>query len=102
VRVEERLYDGAYLEALQSGTAPIPFSYRRRHDRRFLGGLEVSVGREPALAIRYDVTINRSRLDGADGALCRDAQICHPLDAENHDYSRHMLTLGVDYGLWFL
>jgi hypothetical protein len=103
VRVEERLYAPAYLEPVQSGaTGSSPFSYRGRRDRRFLGGLELSVGREPAVAIRYDLTINRSQVDGADGGLCRDAGICHPLDAENHDYSRHMLTVGVDYGLWFL
>ena len=62
----------------------------------------MSLGRESELSLRYDLTVNRSRVEGADAGLCRQALVCHPLDAENHDYVRHVLTLGVDYGVWFL
>ncbi|HEY8923249.1 MAG TPA: hypothetical protein VIU64_02640, partial [Polyangia bacterium] len=102
VRVEDRLYAPAFLEALPAGGAARGFSLRSRHDRRFSGGLEVSLGRESELSLRYDLTVNRSRVEGADASLCREALVCHPLDAENHDYVRHVLTLGVDYGVWFL
>jgi len=102
LRVEDRLYAPAFLEAVDPGGAATAFSFRNRRDRRFIGGLEVSVGRQSELSLRYDVTVNRSRVEGADASLCREVLVCHPLDAENHDYVRHVLTLGVDYGVWFL
>jgi hypothetical protein len=102
LRVEDRLYSPASLEALPAGGAATGFSFRRRRDRRFSGGVEVSLGRESELSLRYDVTVNRSHVEGADASLCREVLICHPLDAENHDYVRHVVTLGVDYGVWFL
>lgn len=102
LRLEDRLYAPAFLETVEGGAAVTAFSFRRRRDRRFSGGLEVSVGRQSEVSLRYDVTLNRSHVEGGDASLCRELLICHPLDAENHNYVRHVLTLGVDYGAWFL
>jgi len=102
LRLEDRLYAPAFLETIEAGGTATAFSFRRRHDRRFSGGIEVSVGRQSELSLRYDVTVNRSHVEGADATLCREVLICHPLDAENHDFIRHVLTVGVDYGVWFL
>lgn len=95
LRLEERLYSPSTLET--TAATPDPgatggttlASTSARHDWRLTCAFELRAGRDPSIALRYDLTINRSNLDGT-------------LGNPSYDYTRHVWGVSVDYGLWFL
>ncbi len=89
LRLEERFYSPSTVETtVATGGSTLAYPSARR-DRRLTCAFELRSGRDPSIAVRYDLVINRSNLD-------------ETLGNPSYDFTRHVWGVSVDYGLWFL
>lgn len=76
--------DDSYLLLSRGDGTHSEVASRRRQDKRGFGSAQASIRltRALSLSLRYDLIVNRSNLGG------------EPPDPNNHDYDKHLFTLG--------